>query len=195
MITTYSSLSHLPDCHNGGRARPSRLHQENHAGQGPWRTRGIRLIIGLVLCLLLAGCGGSDLKFPTEYQAVFLDDGQVFFGRLTDTGSSFLMLRDVYYILTLKERDKKEIKNILVRRGAEWHAPEFMRINTRHVVFIEPVAPDSRVAQLIREAQAHPPGIAPVAAPSGAKAPAAATPGVSHPAAAPQGRKKVPGSR
>lgn len=43
---------------------------------------------------------------------------------------------------------------MLVKRGSEWHGPDFMRTNARHVVLIEPVAPDSRVAQLIREAKA-----------------------------------------
>jgi hypothetical protein len=105
---------------------------------------------------LSLGCVGSDLKFSTEYQAVFLDNGQVFFGKLSDTGSSFLTLRDIYYVQTVVEREKKETTNILVKRGSEWHNPDFMLINTRHVLVIEPVGPNSRVAQLIREAQAAP---------------------------------------
>ncbi len=105
---------------------------------------------------LFLGCGVHDLIFSTEYQAVFLDNGQVFFGKLADTGSPYLTLRDVYYVQTLVERDKKETANILVKRGSEWHNPDFMRINTRHVLVIEPVGPDSRVAQLIREAKAAP---------------------------------------
>jgi hypothetical protein len=116
-------------------------------------------IIFLFFCLfsvpgLLSGCGGSDLKFPTEYQAVFLDNGQAFFGKLEDAGSPFLMLRDVFYVQQKADPQKKEVKNLLVKRGGEWHTPDFMRINARHVVLIEPVSPDSRVAQLIKEAQA-----------------------------------------
>ena len=113
----------------------------------------------LLFCLLpalLTACGRDDLKFPTEYQAVFLDNGQVFFGRLQDDGSSYLTLRDVFYIRQQASPDKKEVQDLLVKRGSEWHAPGFMRINSRHLVLIEPVAPDSRVALLIREVQAHP---------------------------------------
>jgi len=151
------------------------------------------------LCLLaglglLAGCGGSDLNFPTEYQAVFLDNGQVFFGRLESGGSGFLTLRDVFYVQRLNEADKKEARNILVKRGSEWHGPEFMRINSRHVVLIEPVAPDSRVAQLIREAKMpHP---RPAVAPAPAKPPAAA-PAPAKPPAAPAatGKKRAPAHR
>ncbi len=140
-----------------------------------WRYHAI-----LFFCLLpalLAACGRGDLKFPTEYQAIFLDNGQVFFGRLQDDGSSYLTLRDVFYIKQQANTDKKEAQSILVKRGSEWHAPDFMRINSRHIVLIEPVAADSRVALLIREVQAHP-----VAAAPAPQSPAPQTP----PAAAPQ---------
>lgn len=116
-------------------------------------------IIFLFFCLfpvlgLLSGCGDIDLKFPTEYQAVFLDNGQVFFGKLDDAWSPFLMLRDVFFVQQKADSEKKEVKNLLVKRGGEWHTPDFMRINIQHVVLIEPVSPDSRVAQLIKEAKA-----------------------------------------
>jgi hypothetical protein len=127
----------------------------------------------LLLPALLAACGRGDLSFPTEYQAVFLDNGQVFFGRLQDDGSSYLTLRDVFYIKQQASPDKKEVKSILVKRGSEWHGPGFMRINSRHIVLIEPVAPDSQVALFIREVQAHPAAAAPAPNPAAAPAPAA----------------------
>ncbi len=151
----------------------------------------------LFFCLLpalLAACGRDDLKFPTEYQAIFLDNGQVFFGRLQDDGSSYLTLRDVFYIKQQASPDKKEVQDFLVKRGSEWHAPGFMRINSRHLVLIEPVAPDSRVALLIREVQAQPAAAAPAPNPAAAPSPAAppapapAAPGtpVNHKPPAPQ---------
>lgn len=132
---------------------------------GYMRCRGshcrLWFIIFLFFCLfivpgLLSGCGGgaSDPNFPTEYQAVFLDNGQVFFGKLEGAGLPFLMLRDVFFVQQTASPDKKEVKNLLVKRGGEWHTPDFMRINAQHVVLIEPVSPDSRVAQLIKEAKA-----------------------------------------
>jgi hypothetical protein len=149
---------------------------------------GLLWFVFLMALCLLAGCGGSDLQFPTEYQAVFLDNGQVFFGKLSDTSSPFLMLRDVYYVQTLVERDQKKTANVLVKRGNEWHNPEFMRINPRHVVVIEPVGPDSRVAQLIREAKRPPaPQVAPP--PKSESPPAAAAPA---PKASESKTKKVP---
>lgn len=76
------------------------------------RDRHLRLLIIASLFLfllpgLLSGCSGSDLKFPTEYQAVFLDNGQVFFGKLEDAGSPYLTFRDVFYIQQQVDPDKK----------------------------------------------------------------------------------------
>jgi len=152
------------------------------------RQRHFRFSIFWVLYLLpalLAGCDGGDLKFPTEYQAVFLDSGQVFFGRLQDTGSPYLTLRDVFYIKQQITADKKEAHNILLKKGGEWHGPDFMRLNSRHVVYIEPVAPDSRVAQLIREARVAP------AKPSAAPSPADPTP-VAPPGGPAKDNRKAP---
>lgn len=128
---------------------------------------------GVLICLfllplagLLAGCsgGGSDLSFATEYQAVFLDSGQVFFGKIGEASPDYLTLKDVYFVQRQVEQDKKVARNILMRLGSEWHGPDFMRINTRHIVRLEPVAPDSQVAKLIREAKAAPAAAAPPAA-------------------------------
>jgi hypothetical protein len=143
--------------------------------------RWLWLAVLAVLCLF-SGCGGSDLNFPTEYQAVFLDNGQVFFGKVSDPGSAYLTLREVYYVQTLVEKDQKKTANVLVKRGSEWHNPDFMRINGKHVVVIEPVGPDSRVAQLIKEAKAAPAPKAETPAPPPPPAPA--------PAPNPSGKKR-----
>jgi hypothetical protein len=159
------------------------MQQIKGVDQGIW---WLSLAVLAALCLF-SGCVGSDLNFPTEYQAVFLDNGQVFFGKVGDTGSPYLTLRDVYYVQTLVEKEQKKTANVLVKRGSEWHNPDFMRINTKHVVVIEPVGPDSRVAQLIKEAKAAP---APKAeTPSPAPAPKAESPAPT-PAPAPSGKKR-----
>jgi hypothetical protein len=118
-------------------------------------TAGAIFLLGLMALLGLMGCGSRDMDFPTEYQAVYMDNGQIFFGKLSATNSPFPILRDVFYVQAARDRDKKETKNLLIKRGvAELHRPDFMRLNAQHIVVIEPVAPDSRVAQLIRQAKA-----------------------------------------
>ena len=159
------------------------------------------LVFLLIFALagLMAGCGGgSDLSFTTEYQAVFLDNGQVLFGKLGDVGTDYLSLRDVYYIQRQVEPEKKEARNLLVRLGSEWHAPDFMRINARHIVFIEPVAPDSRVANSSGRPKRTPPAprrprrAPPARTPAPAVAPPTQTP---PPATAPKPEKRRPAGR
>jgi len=112
-------------------------------------------IIGVVL--LLYGCDGitsQRLEFSTDYQAVFMDNGQVFFGRVEKAGSKYPLMREVYYVDSRIDKESKKVTNVLVKRGNEWHAPDFMYINSRHIVLIEPVAQSSRVAQLIFDSKA-----------------------------------------
>jgi len=93
----------------------------------------------------------STVRFKTSYQAVLLDDNQVFYGKIQGLGTAFPVLTDIYYVQHQVNPQTKEVKNILVRRGSEWHAPDRMVINARHIVFIEPVSPGSKVAQLIAD--------------------------------------------
>lgn len=115
------------------------------------------LLLGLFMVILLQGCdisGGQKAwspKLSTEYHAVFLDNGQVFFGRLSDADSQFLQLTDVFYIRTEANKDSKDVKNVLVKRGSEWHGPDRMYLNSNHVTLIEPVSASSKVAELIKE--------------------------------------------
>ena len=122
-----------------------------------WVATGVCLAVLLGLFLLISACGTSDQKltFSTEYQAVFLDNGQVFFGRLENAGSAYPLLKDAFYVQTQTNPDTKEVKTVLIKRGNEWHGPDMMYINSRHIVAMEPVSPNSRVAQLIKEAKAQ----------------------------------------
>jgi hypothetical protein len=86
-----------------------------------------------------------------------MDNGQVFFGKFENSGAAYPLLRDVFYIGRQTSPDGKEVKNVLVKRGNEWHAPEHMYINRQHIVVIEPVSPTSQMAQLIKQAKAHRP--------------------------------------
>lgn len=157
------------------------------------KTAGRRWWPFMVLAALVffGGCGGNDLKFSTEYQAVFLDNGQVFFGKLGDAASPFVTFRDVFYVQRVVSGEKKEARNILVKRGSEWHGPDFMRINARHIVLLEPVAPDSLVARLIREAQTAPAAARPAPPPAATTPPPAAAPAKIPP----KGDKKTSGAR
>jgi hypothetical protein len=40
---------------------------------------------------------------------------------------------------------------VLIRRGKEWHGPDYTILNAEHIVLIEPVSEGSKVAELIAE--------------------------------------------
>ena len=110
----------------------------------------------MFLAATLAGCGPfgrPEPKFDTPYQAVFLANGQVFFGRLSAAGSDYPRLDDVFYVQTQVNPESKETTSVLIRRGKEWHGPSYMILNARSILLIEPVGADSKVGQLIAEAQ------------------------------------------
>jgi hypothetical protein len=111
----------------------------------------IGVVLAALLFMLLSW--SEKLTFSTEYQAVFMDNGQVFFGKIKNADAEYPMLKDVFYIGRQTGSDGKDVKSILIKRGNEWHGPEYMYINKEHIAVIEPVAAGSRVAQLIKEAQ------------------------------------------
>lgn len=156
-VDTFKEMSRKPVADSCGRCRRT-ISDKYRQRLFTCATISIFLLM-LTPLLGLTGCTSSDLSFPTEYQAVYLDNGQVFFGKIAETNSPFPILRDAFFVVqTQVDREKKETKNLLIRRGViEGHHPDFMRLNVRHIVVIEPVAPDSRVAQLIREAKAPQP--------------------------------------
>jgi hypothetical protein len=136
------------------------------------QSKSIRFgLLGILFLIpMISGCSdksmipGSVVKekisLSTEYQAVFLDNGQAFFGKLENADSEYPLLKDVFYIQRLVNKDTNEVKNTLIKRGSEWHAPDQMYINAKHIVLIEPVNPKSKVAELITEAKTQKAGAA-----------------------------------
>ncbi len=122
------------------------------------RKRGIAL--GGLVCLLVGlstGCSsgktdGSAVAFSTPYQLVLLNNNAVYFGRLSGWGTSNPVLSDVFFVSTTTNPETKQVSQALVRRNREPHHPDKMYLNPSQVMFVEPVATDSKVAQLIGEA-------------------------------------------
>ena len=122
---------------------------------------GFVKIAGAVLLglLLLAGVAygflrqGSSVSMTTPYQAVLLTNGSAYFGHLEGLGTPFPVLRDVFYVQSVKDPKTNQVSNILVKRGKELHSPDRMILNSNMIVLVEPVNPTSRVATLISQAK------------------------------------------
>ena len=95
----------------------------------------------------------------TKYQAVFLSNGQVYFGKATDVNSQTLVLEDIYYLRVAQDLqagsgagEQANTDNFsLINLGNEIHGPEDkMSINLDHVLFVEDLKDDSKVVEGIR---------------------------------------------
>jgi hypothetical protein len=116
---------------------------------------GAIVLAVVVVGVLLFGVGSHNRLLAKEtpgYQAVLLDNNQVYYGRLSDLGTDYPVLTNVFYVQTVVNPQTKQTSNVLLKRGKEWHAPDKMLIDARHIVMIEPVTPGSTVAKLIDEA-------------------------------------------
>ena len=104
-------------------------------------------------CQPIGKVGSVAVAFSTPYQAVLLSNNSVYFGKLAGYGTPSPVLTDVFYIVSKTDPTTKEVQNILVKRGKELHGPDRMYLNANQIIFVEPVGINSKVAQLISEAE------------------------------------------
>ncbi len=119
-----------------------------------WTVAGVFVIVAAGT--FIAGrVRGREVKFPTPYQAVLLSNGSVYFGKLAGYGGPQPVLSEVYYIVSQTNPDTKQVSNVLVKRGKELHQPDRMYLSPNQILFVEPVGPSSKVANLIQESKAN----------------------------------------
>lgn len=136
-----------------------------------------RLILSLVLLVVIAGGGfyllrgrgglpGSIVKDSgsniSDYSAVFLTNGQVYFGKIDRMDAQEVAIRDIYYLQVSPQQGSgtggaqptpsPDIS--LVKLGNELHGPnDRMRINRQQVLFTESLKADSKVVKAIEDFQ------------------------------------------
>lgn len=145
-----------------------------------WIVRELRIstfvvVVGCVLIIILLAAW-LGLTVPgikpessqinkNEYQAVFLTNGQVYFGKLGTLNSSYLVLTNIFYLqsngssnTTSSPQPKTNNNLTLVKLGqSELHAPEDkMVINQSQVSFWENLKDSSKVVTAIKQYNANP---------------------------------------
>ena len=120
------------------------------------RRRAARIVLFAVLfSATFALVRAWDFTLPTlgraHYQAVFLTNGQAYFGRYVERLGPYIKIEDPYYIQQTKaptETGTAEQK--LVRRGAELHNPiGAMLIPKSAILFVEDLGNASQFAQFM----------------------------------------------
>ncbi len=119
-----------------------------------------KIILPAIIIVILGVAVWSIWRHPfdlsSDYQAVFLDNGQVYFGNITKQGWRYIELTSVYYLqfrdpIQGSEANREPGGNIaLVKLGEELHGPENRMIITReHILFIENLKNSSKAVQAI----------------------------------------------
>jgi len=133
--------------------------QQAKAVAPAWLGTGKATILAALLISVTIGLTGwllghpRAVQFTQTYQAILLSNGQVYFGRLEGYGTSTPVLSEVYYVQSTVDPETKQTSNMLLKRGKEWHGPDRMYLNPQQIIMVEPVSPDSRVGQLIKDSK------------------------------------------
>lgn len=139
----------------------------------------------VILAVIIAAVLFRDKLFPGDtatngtavteqkasgYQAVFLTNGQVYFGKLSNMAGTYATMKDIYYLQVTQppiqgsqqdaaaQQQAQQQQLSLVKLGNELHGPvDEMQINRDQILFYEDIKEDGRVMQAIREYQKNPP--------------------------------------
>lgn len=168
-----SKISKVPDRPTTSSPSTS-IAKSGGGGGGSW----FRSLITLIVVILIFGGGiyfivgytgvasllpGSNV-FESDWQAVFLTNGQVYFGKVDSIHPDFIDLQNIYYLQVVNVDDasalgqppdvqaQPEQRLTLIKLGNEIHGPlDSMLINREHVIIIEDLKSDSRVVQAIND--------------------------------------------
>lgn len=118
--------------------------------KNPWT---IFLILGAVICIAVGILLMikkptpivAPVSAPEKYSAVFLTNGQIYFGKYDESTS---ILTKIYYMQAV-QTEQGQVPQ-LVKLGNELHGPEDeMHINKDQVLFTEPLRADSQIVKAI----------------------------------------------
>ena len=145
-------------------------------GKSMISTKGILIVVIVILLGAVGYLAVSDKDILNKengdkktqeqskdtFQAVFLTNGQVYFGKLEDKGGDYIKLTDIYYLQAKDQAvQPKESANAadpnltLIKLGKELHAPaDEMNISRQQVLFWEDITKDGKVMKAIEEYKA-----------------------------------------
>lgn len=148
----------------------------SHGGKSGGKVISVIITILVIVILALFAWLGLRLLMADsiakvsgkEWQAVFLSNGQVYFGKVKSVGLKTLALSDIYYLQvvtkplqrtqeggtaaasTATAANQTQQELTLIKLGNEIHGPtDHMLINRDQILLTEQLKDDSRVVQAI----------------------------------------------
>lgn len=109
----------------------------------------------------------------TDYQAVFLTNGQVYFGKVKSLNTRYALLEDVYYVILTRPAPQPASPGVgeegevvptegqtqqpsfnLKKLGGEIHGPtDRMLINRDHILMVEDLQSEGKLVQAIEQSK------------------------------------------
>lgn len=141
----------------------------NSTDKSKWGRIGGVLFVGMVTVVLVgvlfltifakdAGSRENGFVKSNQFQAVFLNGGQVYFGKIQDLNTKYIKLDNIYYLRVNQQVQPDQQNNAaandisLVKLGCELHGPDdSMVINREQVIFWENLKDDGQVAKAVGE--------------------------------------------
>ncbi len=140
--------------------------QEDASSSARWQNvLHVILLFGVaailfLMTLLFVRTGSSSyneggLVDSTKYQAVFLNNGQVYFGNITGLNSRYVRLNNIYYLTQATTTGQQQTSSdyTLIKLGCQQiHYPTDQMVITRdQITFWENLNKDGKVVQSIKD--------------------------------------------
>ncbi len=146
-----------------GRAVPDMHQLKKKGGKLPWAlmaAAAVVVVVAIVVVRMVSSWLADSSVNNKEFQALFLTNGQVYFGHLSDVSRGYTKLTDIYYLQvqqTVQPGDKNQNQQqqvSLAKLGNELHGPEdVMYVARAQVLFWENLKDSGKVVQAIKNYQ------------------------------------------
>ncbi|HUC87058.1 MAG TPA: hypothetical protein VMR75_01880 [Candidatus Saccharimonadales bacterium] len=161
---------------NSSQPQPSTVLKTRKEGGGGINILNTILVVLLIITSVVAtaylilrlntDAGSQSAVKSKQYQALFLTNGQVYFGHLTNVDKGYVLLTDIYYLQvqqTVQPSSSSSSSNnqqvSLAKLGNELHGPEdAMYVAHDQVLFWENLKNSGKVVQAITAYQSSHPG-------------------------------------
>ncbi len=165
---TNSGQTPRPAAASAASDKSSLASQLTHPSLGSKLVVAITVVaaVAVMVALSLSIFGGNkSLVKSDKYQAVFLDNGQVYFGKLSSVNKDYVRLTDIYYLQVQQQvqpvqrngndsgnQNQPQAQISLAKLGNELHGPEDeMFILRSKIVFWENLKDDGQVVRAITD--------------------------------------------
>lgn len=118
----------------------------------------VTVLVLAVLASVVFSKNNNENKFidKNKMQAVFLNNGQVYFGKIDTLNPNYMKLNNIYYLRVNQQVQPGQQANqndvSLAKLGCELHGPQDqMIINRKEITFWENLKDDGQVAKAVAE--------------------------------------------